>query len=354
MLATLRELFHLRTLGPLGSLLVVCLVAGAARGQPAPPPATDDEAPAAAPSPAESEPSEPEPEPAVSEPVESEPDDSEPSTPGPETDSAADGPVTPDGEGEAESEEDIEAPVDPGAEDEAPIDGDDAPPEVDLADPMGPVEAALDGLAAQGLTVTKRRRSVGALQGEVLTATISGAESELLLYVLDQVAEDGYQFLLAPVAPQSFELITLRARAGQGRGVDLVNVDDVEIDGTFRTGEDSEGLRKFTALPPGGVVPIEITDELSAVGYEATISATGPGRIRILVRPGRALRRIRVRGYIPLSERNVRRVLSPAARPGSLARGSCVDPKTLRRDRPDSVCEEGDLACRQWAPPLFP
>lgn len=359
MLATLRELFHLRTLGPLGSLLVVWVVAGSALGQPAPPPATDDEAPAATPSPAESEPSAPETEPS---PAESEPStaDDEPTTaddPSADTETEASPDPSPEEREPGDGPDPSDAAEPSGDETEAPPDGDgsaalttegEAPPEVDLADPMGPVEAALDGLAAQGLSVTKRRRTVSALQGEVLTATISGAESELLLYVLDQVAEDGYQFLLAPVGPQSFELITLRARAGQGRGVDLVNVDDVEIDGTFRAKEDAEGLRKFTALPPGGVVPIEITDELSAVGYEATISATGPGRIRILVRPGRALRRIRVRGYIPLSERNVRRVLSPAARPGSLARGSCVDPKTLRQNRPDSVCEDGDLACRQW------
>ena len=242
----------------------------------------------------------------------------------------------------------------PAAEGETSPEGDEpaaegeAPPEVDLADPLGPVEAALDGLAAQGMTISQRRRTVSALQGEVLTATVSGPESALLLYVLAQVADDGYQFLLAPIAPQTYEVIVLRARAGQGRGVDLVNVDTVEIDGTFRRQENAEELRKFTALPPGGVVPVSVIDELSAIGYEATISPTGPGAIRILVQPGRALRRVRVHGQMPLSERDVRRVLSPAARPGSLARGQCVDHKTLRRDRPSSVCESDDLACRQW------
>jgi outer membrane protein assembly factor BamA len=361
-LAPLREL--LRCSGPVGWLIGVWLVSARAWAQPAPPVPPDGPAPAPQPAP---EPSE---EPSDGAPEEPPAEDGADETTGPAEEATADGVQDPFAEFEAPTEstapndesedapteEPIEEPTEP--TDEAgeappppPNDAlEDAPqaPEVDLADPMGPVEAALDGLEAQGMTITQRRRTVSALQGEVLTATIAGPESELLLYVLSQVAEDGYQFLLAPAGLQTYELVALRARAGQGRGVDLVNVDDVAIEGTFRTGEDSEELRKFTALPPGGVVPIEITDELSAVGYDATISATGSGSIRILVRPGRALRRIRVRGHVPLSERNVRRVLSPAARPGSLARGRCVDPQTLRRNRPASVCEPDDLACRQW------
>jgi len=326
-LAAFRELLRRRPLGPLGWLIATWLLSTRAFAGPAESPedppsvaaegVAADAAPVADDSPTDA--------PAV-------PDDAEPDPP-----AAVDEPPSTD---PPESSPEEPSPGEP--------DTDPVPPEVDLADPMGPVEAALDGLAAQGMTVAQRRRTVSALQGEVLTATISGPESALLLYVLSQVAEDGYQFLLAPVGLQTYELIVLRARAGQGRGVDLVNVDDVSIAGTFRTGEDDEELRKFTALPPGGVVPIEVTDELSAIGYEATISATGPGKILILVRPGRALRRVRVHGHVPLSERNVRRVLSPAARPGSLARGRCVDRKTLRKERPSSVCEPDDLACRQW------
>ncbi|MEM6294297.1 MAG: BamA/TamA family outer membrane protein [Myxococcota bacterium] len=221
-------------------------------------------------------------------------------------------------------------------------------PEVDLADPMGPVEAAFDGLAASGLVISNRARSVSALQGEVLTATVQGPEPDLLIYVLQRVSEDGYQFLLAPVGREAFDVIVLRARAGQGRGVDLVNVDQVDIEGNFRRDEDAEVLRKFAALPPGGVVPVEVTGDLSAIGYQATLSATGPGRIQIDVKPGRALRRVRVRGHVPLSEREVQRVLSPSARPGALARGQCQDPKTLRNARPESICLPGDLACAQW------
>ncbi|MGH1340733.1 MAG: BamA/TamA family outer membrane protein [Nannocystales bacterium] len=350
-LASIRELLRTCPTGPLGWLLAVCLLSGPAAAQPTtegPAPSRESGVPPEAPGDADagapaSPPADPD-RPATDDP------------PGPPADGSTDPGSTPAEEAEGRSITAPDPDADSGAEQTSPAAPNpaepdaaaDGPAEVDLADPMGPVEAALDGLAAQGLAITGRRRTVSALQGEVLTATISGPESELMLYVFSQVADDGYQFLLAPVGPQSYELVVLRARAGQGRGVDFVNVDDVQIDGTFRGDEDSEELRKFTALPPGGVVPVEVTDELSTIGYEASISAMSAGGLRILVRPGRALRRVRVRGHVPLSERNVRRVLSPAARPGSLARGECVDPRTLRKARPESVCQSDDLACRQW------
>lgn len=349
-LAFFRELLRAGPIFALGCLVVACLMSSAAAAQPV----EDGAAPLADPA---AQPEDSTAAAAEGQPPLSAPDGAVDAASGDTADDATEDPVPEGQDPDAEPDSKPQAPpaaspapdanpeleVLPAADPPA-----DTPGEVDLADPMGPVEAALDALAAQGLLVTKRRRTVSALQGEVLTATISGPESELMLYVFSQVSQDGYQILLAPVGPQTYELVVLRARAGQGRGVDFVNVDDVQIDGTFRGDEDSEELRKFTALPPGGVVPIEVTDELSTIGYEATISAMSSGELRILVRPGRALRRVRVRGHVPLSERNVRRVLSPAARPGSLARGVCVDPRTLRKARPQSVCEPDDLACRQW------
>ena len=53
-------------------------------------------------------------------------------------------------------------------------------------------------------------------------------------------------------------------------------------------------------------------------------------------------------GEVPLSERDIRRVLSPLARPGALTSGVCVDVRNLRRDKRPPICEDDDLACKAW------
>jgi outer membrane protein assembly factor BamA len=219
---------------------------------------------------------------------------------------------------------------------------------VDLADPLGPIDAMLDALAEQpGLTLGERQRSVVALRGETLTVTVRGADGELLQYMLERVAEDGYQLLLEPIAIDTFQLIALRARLGQ-RGLLLVNVDEVSIVGRFRAGDDQATLEKIVATPSGGVLDATAIEQLRAYGYRARISASGAAEIAIVVAPGRAIRRVRIHGEIPLSERDLRRVLSPLARPGALTSGTCVDIATLRAGKRPPVCEDDDLACRAW------
>src|SRR5690606_35457074 len=105
------------------------------------------------------------------------------------------------------------------------------------------------------------------------------------------------------------------------------------------------------------------------------------GEITVQVEPGRMIRRVRVHGHVPLSKREVRRVLSPQARPGAMAPGRCQEANELR-SRPRQVvpgdrgpersgrddegergrrrsggearrhrwriCAEDDLACREW------
>ncbi|MEX1362722.1 MAG: hypothetical protein AB1Z98_06320, partial [Nannocystaceae bacterium] len=242
---------------------------------------------------------------------------------------------------------------------------------VDLTDALGPVEAAIDGLESlPGVTVSDRFRTVDALRGETLTAVLGEVDGGLLQYVLRKVADDGYQLLLEPLGPRSFRLIALRSRPGQARGVLLVNVDSLELEGSTRTGESLELLRRRLTLPAGGVLPVGFTDQLAAVGYRAAFQAAGPGSIVVNVRPGRVIRRVRVRGQLPLSEREIRRALSQDARPGALAPGQCVPPRQARARRNRSVvtevdggrrdgtgstgqrrsliCEEGDLACDAW------
>ncbi|MCX4245567.1 BamA/TamA family outer membrane protein [Paraliomyxa miuraensis] len=246
--------------------------------------------------------------------------------------------------------------------------------EVDLTDPLGPVEAVLEDLSTRpGITVIDRARTVDRLRGETLTARLHGVDGALLQYMLERIAEDGYQILLEPVGERAFLLIALRSRPGQGRGVLLVGVESLEIEGTPRSGESTEMLSKLLVLPAGGVLPVGITEQLAAVGYRAALQASGSGEITVQVSPGRSIRRVRVYGNLPLSTREVRRVLSPQARPGSLAPGRCAPPNELGRrpkevvpgdsgrrggreqraaavDAPyhSRICEEDDLACREW------
>lgn len=359
--------------GPWG-LLVLCgwlLLAGRARALEAPP----------EPEPAELE--------VIEEPVADEPllgEEPEPSAEG--------GSEPPGDEGEPEpiDVDRVEAEIDEDAmlgleEEEATVDGEiaepiepdsgepfptDEPEEIDLTDPLAPVDAALYDLGTrEGVVLSGQRRTTDRLRGETLTAVLDGIDGGLLQYVLERVAEDGYQILLEPLAERSFMVIVLRSRPGQPRGVLLVGVEDLELEGTTRRGESLELLRKRLVLLAGGVLPLAFTEQLAAVGYRATFQAAAPGVIVVHVRPGRVIRRVRVRGQLPLSERDIRRVLSQEARPGALAPGQCRPPRQIRarpnqavpteieggrrdgversaRARRSLVCEPGDLACDEW------
>lgn len=256
-----------------------------------------------------------------------------------ETESETDTNTDLEGETDTEPERDVPIP----RPTEVPV-----PDEVDLTDPLGPIEAMLDGLAEQpGVFVGHRTRTTDALRGETLSVDITGAPGDLLQYVLEAVALDGYQLLLEPVAAGRFQLIALQARTSEGQGVALVLSEDPTIEGVFREGETADALAKLVALPKGGVLRISVTRELERLGYRTSFRATGPGTIALSIRLGRAIRRVEVHGYVPLSEREVRRVLSLDSRPGSLARGGCTDNKKVLETRPDP-CAEGDLACQAW------
>lgn len=317
-------------------LLVTLPAVGTAAGPstPRPPDATPNaEPPAAAP---EATPDDPRPSDLAASEVDA-------SAPEPDA-SDADAPDEPDSDDTEADPDDTEADPEP----TEGQDDDSTSIEVDLADPMGPIDAVLDELVTQGFSVRDRQRTSTALQGEILTATVRGEQTELLRYMLEQVAEDGYQILLEPTAPDTFQVVAFRARSGQPRGVALVGVDAVVIQGEFRKGENEETVRKLVDLPEGGVVPASIAEQLRTIGYRGEFEVTGAGELLLTVKPGRAIRRIRVRGHIPLPEREIRRVLSPQARPGALARGECVSKKELRQFAPASVCSPEDLACRRW------
>lgn len=220
--------------------------------------------------------------------------------------------------------------------------------EVDLVDPLGPIDAALAALEDAGFEVTGRRRFSSALQGDVLTAELRGTEVGLMRYVLSKVADDGYQILLEPVAQDTFEFVAIRARPGQPRGVAIVDVQKIELTGAFRKGEDASTLRKIADVPPGGVINIGHGDALRAIGYDLDFRAGGDGVLSVRVEAARSIRRVRIRGNIPLPEREVRLVLGPESRPGSIAKGECISRRKLRKDPPASMCAPDDLTCRQW------
>jgi len=223
-----------------------------------------------------------------------------------------------------------------------------SPETVRDTDPLGTVEAALARLAERGFVIREKQRSSTALQGEVLRAVISGPDTDLLLFTLSVAADDGFQILLDPEASDVFSLIALRTHPGQDPGVDFVNIDHVEIVGRFREAEDAPLLRRYGDLPPGGVVPIEVVERLGTIGYLSTFRALDADTIEIRVEPGRAIRRVRIRGRLPLPERALHRALSPFSRPGRLTLGPCVSPRTLRQAPPATVCKPDALLCREW------
>src|SRR5262249_36420648 len=130
------------------------------------------------------------------------------------------------------------------------------------ADPLGPVEVGLQTLREGGLEVAKPTRTSNVLQGDVLTTTLSGSEHAYLQFVLERVAEEGYLVLLRPAGRDRYELVALRARAGQERGLTFIGVDKLVISGKYRGGESRATIEKLVDTSDGLLIPIEVNDTL--------------------------------------------------------------------------------------------
>lgn len=246
-------------------------------------------------------------------------------------------------------DEPAQDPDEPSSDPRPPNQSDDPRFAVDLSDPLGPVERVLDTLAARGFSVTGRVRSRTSLQGEMLQATLRGPDAKGLIYELRRVGELGYQVLLDPEGRDEFALTARKARQGQDIGVEFVDVDDMKIEGTFRSEEIAETLRTFTGLRSGGVVPASVTERLEAIGYRATLRASARGQLEIRVEPARAIRRVHARGHLPLSRRAVERVLSSQGRVGAIVKADrCSTRQELLHDPPPSLCTPDDEECKQW------
>ncbi|MBC8071884.1 MAG: BamA/TamA family outer membrane protein [Deltaproteobacteria bacterium] len=227
-----------------------------------------------------------------------------------------------------------------------------APGDVDLADPMAPVVAALASLRKGGIAVGTIERTSNVLQGDLLTTTISGTEHPFLQFVLEGAAAEGYLVLLRPSGRDRYELVALRARPGQERGLSFIGVERLVVDGEFRDDENGATIDKLVDTSDGLLIPLEVQDTLRPAGYRATMRPLDDGVLELEVQPGRAIRRVRVHGHTPLYERELRRVLSVEARPGALAPGACVSRKRLRTKQQRSnvapICEPDDRVCQAW------
>ncbi|MBA3547661.1 MAG: BamA/TamA family outer membrane protein [Nannocystis sp.] len=239
----------------------------------------------------------------------------------------------------SERAENHEAPAPAGAGRCAKIDS--------AADPMRLIDAVLDGLEKQGFVLGPRLRAAD-LRGAACATSLQGGDASFLYYQLQRTADEGYVFVLLPTGPQQQELIARPALENEERGILLANVERLRIAGRYLPGDSSVRLRKILGLEPGNLSPAAISAQLQQLGYRARFTPEGKGEITVTVEPGRSIRRVRVRGHIPLSKRDIQRELSVAARPGALARGDCTTPKAARREPRPSICAPDDPACAQW------
>ena len=215
------------------------------------------------------------------------------------------------------------------------------------ADPMRLIDAVLDGLEKQGFVLGPRQRQTN-LRGAACAISLQGGDPSFLYYQLQQTADEGYVFVLVPTGPKQQELIARPALEDEERGILLANVDRLRIEGRFLSGDSNIRLRKVLGLEPGNLNPAAISAQLQQLGYRARFAPKDAGELTITVEPGRSIRRVRVRGHLPLSKRDIQRELSVAARPGALAHGDCASPKAARSTPRPPICAPDDPACAQW------
>jgi outer membrane protein assembly factor BamA len=246
---------------------------------------------------------------------------------------------------------DIEAPPPPGSEDPPAPTAEDEPPaegECDIAnrgDPLHPVVRTLESMKAGRLEIVAcaqiYERGFRAVQ-----AVIRGQGQDLMLYLLERLAADGFEIMLVPTGTHEVELLATAA-AGSG-WVYYTGVERLSLHGSFVSGDDSARVATIIGLHSGNFFPFEYRDRLREIGYASDFFPVAAGEVVIEVRPGRSIRRVRVRGHLPLAKRDILRQLSIEAQPGALARGQCVEPEKLRGGDPPPICSARDVACLEW------
>lgn len=230
----------------------------------------------------------------------------------------------------------------------------------DMADPLVPVAQALESLKPAGYRVGDCRIEADALRGRALHVSLAGQAHDLMFYLLDQVAIDGFAIELAPSGTHRFEL-TARP-SPQRRGLRFVRVREVRLRGEGLDKKTRQQVRRIAQLDTLNFVPLLVRSRLKEIGFRTEFVPAEPGVIELRLSAARSIRRVRIYGNRGLPEREILRSLSENARPGALSRGRCVSPKQLRRadggqslvggevnpkGRPP-ICDPGDFACRQW------
>jgi outer membrane protein assembly factor BamA len=213
-------------------------------------------------------------------------------------------------------------------------------------DPLYPISQALGLMRTGQLELLECRQLIDPdLDTRAIEARLRGPDQDLLLYRLERLTADGFEVLLEPVATHE---VLLLARPAVSGAVLYGNVSRVSLHGTFVDGDDRNRLETIIDLRQGNFYPFEYANRLAEIGYRAEFYPVGPGEVVIEVRPGRAIRRVRIHGKVPLIRRDVLRQLSIDAQPGALARGQCVEPKRLRKGDPPPICDGRDVACLEW------
>ncbi|WP_146157885.1 POTRA domain-containing protein, partial [Enhygromyxa salina] len=214
-------------------------------------------------------------------------------------------------------------------------------------DPLYPVAQALSLMAATNLELLDCNQVVDTGRGpRMIEARLRGSDQGLLLYRLERLAVDGYEVFLAPL--DTHEVLMAARPAVTSAGVFYVDVQRVNLHGTFVEGDDRARVETIIGLRQGNFYPFEYAARLAELGYRAEFYPVAKGEVVIEVRPGRSIRRVRIRGHIPLAKRDIMRQLSIEAQPGALARGQCVEPKRLRQGSPPPICDGRDVACLEW------
>jgi hypothetical protein len=209
-------------------------------------------------------------------------------------------------------------------------------------DPLYPISQALGLMRTGQLELLECRQLIDPdLDTRAIEARLRGPDQDLLLYRLERLTADGFEVLLEPVATHE---VLLLARPAVSGAVLYGNVSRVSLHGTFVDGDDRNRLETIIDLRQGNFYPFEYANRLAEIGYRAEFYPVGPGEVVIEVRPGRAIRRVRIHGKVPLIRRDVLRQLSIDAQPGALARGQCVEPKRLRKGDPPPICDGRDVA----------
>ncbi|MFV8756606.1 BamA/TamA family outer membrane protein [Nannocystaceae bacterium ST9] len=219
--------------------------------------------------------------------------------------------------------------------------------ECDIAnrgDPLYPVVRTLESMKPGRLEVVDcvqlYERGFRAVQ-----ATVRGQAQDLMLYLLERLAADGFEIMLVATGTHEVQLMATAA-AGSG-WVYYTGVDQLSLHGSFVSGDDRERIATIVGLRNGNFFPFEYRDRLREIGYASEFFPVAAGEVVIEVRPGRSIRRVRVRGNVPIAKGDIIRQLSVQAQPGALARGQCIEPSKRGSD-PPPICSSRDVACLEW------